>query len=817
MLESLWQDTRQALRRLLATPGFTITAVLIVAVAIGANSAVFTVVNELLLRPRPFDRPERLVDIYQDDDDGEPSSNSFPAYQRMVAYRDVFQGVAAYSPATAALQSDQASEPVAVEFVTASYLPVLGLGPALGRWFDASEDAVGAAEVAVVSHRTWERRFGSDPAILGSTVRLNGRAVTLVGVGPREYHGATPGLNTDFWLSISATPVGGAFRVQNLERNQDHWYQVKARLAEGVTVARAQAAMDQLAAQLAGEFPDMDRGREITVYAAGDVRIHPEVDPMLAPVAALIMAVVGLVLLVACANLANLLLARGAGRATEVSVRLALGASRRRVAGHLLLESMLIALAGGAVGLWLAWGFSAVLPGLGDVLPVPGTLEVAPDGRVLAFAVMLTALTGLAFGLLPALQATRGDVAAALRADGHRTSGGRHVGALRKALVAAQIGVSVVLLVGAGVFVQSLVAASRADPGFAPDHLVVLQTSFAQAGLSPSEGRVAQEALRERLAGLPGVTGVSFASRLPVGGAAGSSTTVIEGYQPPTGTGAVEIPLAVVDRAYFETLGLPLLAGRPFTGDDLVAGDGIVIVNATMARRFWGRVDVVGERIRPQAAPSAWNRIVGVVGDAKVRTLTEPGTPQTYYPQADAGAPLNVAVIRTVADPAALVAPVRQQVRTVNRALPVHTARSMEDYLGDALAGPRTSAALLSAIALLALFLAATGTHGVVSHIVSQRIPEIGVRIALGADPSRVVRVVLREVTGVVGAAAAVGLALALVASWRLQSVLFGVRVLDPYLLGGVAGVLVLAAALAAWLPARRAARTDPAVTLRSG
>lgn len=320
--------------------------------------------------------------------------------------------------------------------------------------------------------------------------------------------------------------------------------------------------------------------------------------------------------------------------------------------------------------------------------------------------------------------------------------------------------------------------------------------------------------MRERLAGLPGVSGVAFASRLPVGGGVGTSTTVIEGCQPPAGTGAVEIPLAVVGRGYFETLGVPLLAGRSVSEADFAAGDGIVIINEAMARRFWGWVDVVGERIRPQAAPDAWNRIIGVVGDAKVRTLTEAPTSQMYYPQANADDPLNVALIRTAGAPGALVAPVRRELWAVNPALPVLAARTMEDHLADALSGPRTSALLIGAVALLALFLATTGTHAVVSHIVSQRAPEIGVRIALGANPARVV---LGEVMGVVGMAAVVGLLLGLVASDRLRGALFGVQLVDPYLLGGVVIVLVLAAALAAWQPARRAALTDPASTLRGG
>lgn len=583
-MSTLLEDIRYAARGLARTPLFTLAGIAILALGIGLNAVVFGLVDATVLRAAPFAEPERLVHVYQDSDEGGPGSTSFPAYREMAAMTDVFAGVAATAAAGATWEAPEAPRAVAIEFVTASYFPVLGLRTHLGSWFSPEHDRVGAEPVAVVTHRAWQTLFGADPAVVGRTVRLNGQSVTILGVGPPDFNGQAGALITHFWLSISSTPVGGPFQVLNLERPQDHWYQVQARLAPNVTLPEARAAMDGLAGRLAELNPELDSGRDITVFAHADVRFHPSLDGVLLASTTTMLVLASTVLLLGCSNLANLFLVRGFARGPEIAVRSALGAGWVRIARLLLAEALLLAALGGAAGLALAAFAVRFIPSLTFGLPVAG-LDVRFDARLIAFGLLAALVTGLLFGLLPALRAARADVAASLRDEGRGRSAGRGLSLLRKGLVVAQVALSLVLVVAAGLLGRSLANAERVDLGFDAERIALLGTSLAQGGVEPADFQIVATEILERIAAVPGVERAALTTRLPAEGG-GSASTVVEGYAPVTGTNAVEMPLALVSRGYFETLRIALVAGRSFSAVDRQDTPRVVMVNETAARLY---------------------------------------------------------------------------------------------------------------------------------------------------------------------------------------------------------------------------------------
>ncbi|HUG38870.1 MAG TPA: ADOP family duplicated permease [Longimicrobiales bacterium] len=818
MMTSFVHDVRYAFRRLRATPLFSLSAVAILAIGIGLNAAVFNVVDTVLFRPPPFEDPERVVHIYQHGDDGAPSSTSFPAFRDMAAMDHVFAGVAATSSSGATWEAADGPAGASVEYASASYLPVLGLRPSLGRWFDPAHDRVGEEMAAVVSHRTWRTRLGGDPAVVGRVVRLNNQPVTVIGVGPAGFNGDAGALVTDFWLSISSTPVGGPFRVANLERRQDHWYQVKARLAPGVTLERARAAMDGLARRLAEAYPALNEGRGITVFAYDEVRFHPDADAGLVAANLGLMAAAALVLLLACSSLANLLLVRGISRGPEMAVREALGAGRRRVVRLLLLEGLLLALAGGAAGLAVARWSIDLVPAL--PLPLPGgALDVGFGHRVVLFGLGLALATGLIFGLVPALRSARGGVAAALRNESRGQSAGRRVSLLRGGLVTAQVVLSLVLVVGAGLLTRSLANTERVDPGVDADRIAVLGTNLRQGGVTDDGMPVVTERLLERVRAIPGVTAAAVTSRLPVQG--GSSTTqVVEGYTPPSGTGSVELPLAVVSRDYFDAMGIPVLAGRGFGPEDRPGSEVAVVVNRAAARAFWGDDGsggaAIGRQIRPESDETAWRGVVGVVGDVKVSALQEPPRPMLFYSAEQTGLGAFDLVARTPGDPAALAGPLRDALRDVRPTLPVTRLTTLEAHFGDALAGPRAAAAFMGAFSLLGLLLASLGVYAVVAFTVEARTRELGIRAAMGASRTGLVAMVIRHSLALVALGVALGLGVAVLGARALESMLFGVTPGDVATFAGAAVLLLAAAGVAAFIPARRAARANPVEALRA-
>jgi predicted permease len=807
-------DLRHAFRRLAHSPLFTLAAISILAVGIGANSAAFSIVDAALFRPPPFERPDEIVSIYQDSDDGEPSSSAYPAYLDIAERTDIFAGVAATSPDAATWDDNGIPRSVSVVYSTSSFFPVLGLEPNRGRWFSPEQDFPGAGNFAVVSYRTWRSAMGASEAVLGSTIRLNGQPVTVIGVGPSDFNGAGGALLNDFWLSISSNQVGGDFRVANLQRREDHWYDVVARLAPGVSIEQARAAMDALALRMGEQFPELDRGRGLTVFAAGEVRFAPEVDGILFSVGSGVLAVVGLVLLLACSNLANLLLVRGVSRSSEMAVRRALGAGAGRVARLFLIEALLIALLGGGAGVLLAMWALSLFSTLPIPLPSGMILDVGIDARVLIFSTLLALATGAFFGLLPALRATSADVAGALREETRSGSSGRRTALVRNGLVAVQVAVSLVLLVGAGLMARSLSNVRGVDPGVDADQVAILGVNPSQAGISDADAVVLMQTLLERTRALPGVTAASMVTRLPVA-PGGTTTTVIEGYQPNPGTEAVEMSFSYVSPSFFETVGVPLIAGREFGPDDRRETQRVVIVNEAAAQLFWGG-DAIGKRMRPQGAPNAWREVVGVVEDVKVRSLQEAPTPMMYFSTDQVGVGCCYVLARAAGDPEALLPSLRGALTEAAPQLAPTQLATLETHIGDSFAAPGAAAAMMGIFSLLALVLATLGIYAVVSFAVARRSAELGIRIALGAARTRIVGMVVRESLRTVALGVVAGLSVALLAAPALEEMLFEVRVLDPIAFTAGALVLLLVALAAAWVPAWRAARADPVSVLKA-
>jgi predicted permease len=656
--------------------------------------------------------------------------------------------------------------------------------------------------------------MGADPSVVGSTIRLNGQPVTIVGVGPEKLSGSYAPVVTDFWLSISATPVGGAYRAANLERREDHWYDVKARLAPGVSLERAQASMSALALVMGEAFPDLDRGRGITVFRSTDVRFHPESDIELYSGGGLLAAIVFTLLLLACANLANLLLARGIGRSGEMAVRRALGASTGSVARLFLVEALLLSVVGGLFGVLLArWALSA-LHALPLPYPLSATMQLSIDWRVGVFAVALMAATGILSGLAPALRSARQDVARALRDDRRSSPTGRGTVRVRNALVAVQVGASLVLILGAGLLGRSLAALQNVDTGVDAGRVAWLVTTFGRSGLSGDAAAATLDELLARMATLPGATRAAAASRLPAQ-RTGTTTTIVEGYTPPNGTGAVELDYTIVTPEYFETIGLPVLEGRAFTASDVQGAERVVVISEAAARSFWGGVDPVGRRLRSQSQPDFVRTVVGVVGNAPVSSLTESTRPMFYAPFAQSSVSSPYILVRSDGDPHALLGAMREQVHDVRTSLPVLEQGTLASHFDDAMAGPRFAARLMGGVSVLAMLLAGLGTYAVVAFSVARRSGELGIRMALGAAQGRVVRMVLGETAGTVALGLAAGVAVAALAAPRIESVLFGVVPLDPLTYASAVLLLGVVAAIAAYVPARRAARANPVRSLQ--
>jgi len=820
MMHTFLQDLRYGARMLLKRPGFTLIAVITLALGIGANTAIFSVVNALLLRPLPYRQPEQLVKVFRAQPDPTkgmlPSLWSYPRFEMLRGQNQSFAAVAGFNQSPYNLTGTDAPERLEVELVSAGYFPMLGVNAIVGRSFTAEDDA---GTAALLGYGLWQRRFGGDRQVVGKTIELDKQAFTIVGVLPPGFKGQSG--TADVWMPMRAA---NRFVPTILTNPKDHWFQVIARMKDSVTLEQAQSDMQQVSAQIEQKYPSP------TVTLAGNAKVPvvtrlqaAKVDPALKTSFLLLLAAVGLVLLIACANVANLLLARAVARQREFALRAALGASRLRLLRQLITESLLLALTGGALGVLVArWGVALLM----NIRPSDNTqfwtayshtfdfFAVTLDWRVLGFNFALALLTGLLFGLLPALQSSFINVNDALKEGaGGSAPGfeGRHKLSVRSLLVVGEIALALVLLSGAGLMINSLLRLRSAPLGFVPENLLTMTVYSRDA--KPEF----YERLLSRLQALPGVEAASLSRNVPLLGRSSRTVIDIEG-RADIQEAAVGFHSVTPD--YFKTLGIALRRGRVFAEQDRAGAPRVALINQTAAEKFFPGENPIGKRLQPYVTPQYETteklvEIVGVVADAPYGRLEEAIGPDIYVSAMQPTDPTPMLVVRSSVAPAALTAAVRQAVLALDRNVPITAVQTMQERVAEVTSRTRFIAALLGLFAGLALLLAGTGIYGVMAYSVSARTREVGIRMALGAQPADVIRLVLRQ--GMVWAAmgAGIGLPASLVLARLMKGMLFGVTANDPLTFSAITLLLLGVACLACWLPARRATRVDPLAALR--
>ncbi|MFE8599359.1 ABC transporter permease [Archangium violaceum] len=803
-MDTLSQDFWLALRKLRKSPGFTLIAVLTLALGMGANSAIFSVVDTVLLRPLPMPEAERLVHVYSvlRGRNGDTS---------VLDFRDMREKSRSFKELAAADSTDLSltgagGEPERLQgtTVSAEFFQVLGTSPLVGRTFLPGENAPGHSRVVVLGHALWQRRFGGDPAVLGRSVEVDGIPYTVVGV-------MRPGFDfpsrSQLWIPV--TWEGDLIAPFN---RGAHWLEVYGRLAPGVTVEQAQAELVALARELEAQYPQTNTGCGAAVVALQKDLVG-EVEPALL----LLLGAVGLVLLIACANLSNLLLARAVSREGEISVRLALGATPGRIVRQLLVESLVLALIGGAAGLLVASWSLDVLVALGP-RDIPRLEQVTINGKVLVFSAGLSLFTALLFGLFPALQAARAELGHSLREVGRNSTGVRH--RARNVLVVSETALAVVLLVAAGLLLKSFMRLQQVDPGFRSEHVLTMDLSLPEreAYASSASREDFYDSLLERVRSLPGVQAVAATYHLPLAGR-NMSTSMWDMSRPkPTPELWQYAQVRIITPGFFEVLRIPLKRGRLLTSQDGEQGQWSVVISEEAARRYWPGEDPLGRTVRLGmnfGNGDMGGQVVGVVGNVRHQGIAKEPLPEVYVLHPQGSTNDMSLVVRTAGEPLSLAPSVRAEVRALDKHLPVAHVRTLENILGDAVAQPRFLMVLVGTFAGLALVLAAMGLYGVVAFAVSQRTRELGIRMALGADARSVLRLVIGQYLQLTAMGVALGLVLAFVASRLLAGLLYSVQAADPWAYAGVTVLLVGVALVASFLPAYRATRIDPVIALR--
>jgi predicted permease len=825
-VDKLRADLRFAARWMRRSPGFVFVAVASIGIGIAFNATLFAVVDALLLRPLPVHAPEGLVDIYTSGSDGDPwNTSSHPDYLDLRAGNHVFTGLAGHSAMMAAVRQGERSRLVLGEVVTGNFFEVLGVGAALGRTLRPSDDTAGAERAVVIAHRYWMREYGGAPDAVGRPLRIRNQPYTIVGVAPDGFTGMVPMLGAELWVPaarveevepagiIDAVPSPGA--RTRLERRGYRWMFLKGRLKEGVTLAAARADLEVQMARLRLAYPATNSERRLSAIATSDVRLHPAADGPIAAAAGGLMIAAGLVLAIACANVASMLLARASSRQKEIGIRLAVGASRRDLVRQLLVESLLLSLAGGAAGvLAAAWAVRA-LNLLDPPVDLPLTLDLRLDARVLLFASGVSTVAGLVAGLMPALKASSPTLVHDLRGGVTPASGPRRGWTLRDGLVAGQMALTVMLLVCASLLTRSLAAAQRADVGFRPEGLALVGVELQSAGYDRERGAQFYRAALDRLRAIPGVRQASLSSRTPFSLNFNVEQIWVPGLH---GAGHRGVPThnARVSTGYFETLGVRLVEGRLFSDADTPDTPLVAVVNETMAQRYWPGESAIGRRLRLRDEAGPLYEIVGVVADYRVQTVGEAPKPYLHFSYSQQPGLYQVVMARGAGAPEALLASMQRELLALEPNLLFVGSETMVSQIGATLYPMRVGATLLTGAGGIAMTLAAIGLYGVIAYSVARRTKEIGIRIALGAARASVVALVMRQGLGVALAGLGAGCALAVVAARALSGVLYGVTAADPVAWTAAAAVLLAAAALANLIPARRAAQVEPTVALRA-
>jgi predicted permease len=825
----MWQDIRFGLRLLRKAPGFTLAAVASLGLGIGFNTSIFAVLDAVLLRPLPVSEPHRLVDIYTSGTDGDTyATSSLPDLIdfRAQTQAQVFEGIAGYTPMFTPLGGGDRVRVAMGEVVTGNYFTLLGVKARLGRTLMPADDIRNAPRHVVISERVWQREFGGDQSVLGRNIRLRGEPYSIVGVIDETFSGMTPMLAPEVWVTTArledVEPAGIIDSVPSptgttrQERRGSRWLFAKARLKPGVTIEQARASMQVAAAQLTREYPATNKDRRVTVRAASATRVHPEADGMLSVIVTGCMVAVGLVLLIACANVAGMLLARGAARAREVSVRLALGAGRARLVQQLLIESLLLAAAGAAVGIGLAWWLMRTLTVIQLPLPIAVSLDLRLDARVLAFTIAASILTAIVAGLMPALKSTRPDIVSTLRGERPIGRGVWRGWTMRDFLVVGQMAVTTVLLIVAGLLMRSLSAAKYANVGFGSQGVATVSADTSMLRYSDERSRqFFDEALR-RVRALPGVQAAAIATRLPFSLNFNQMHIAVPGHQTAADQMGPAVQSAWMSPEYFETLRIPLLQGRVFTAADTPETPRVVVINQTMARRFWPAGNAIGQRVHERTLAGKPFEVVGIVADHKLQTVGEKPLPAIFLAAAQRPSGFYYIVARRPGDERTLVAEMRQVMLSIEPNLLLLETHTMREHMAVMLLPATAGTTLVMVFCGLGLLLAAVGLYGVIAFSVARRTREIGIRIAIGARPRAVLAGVMRQGLTLAVLGLLAGFALAAVVTQVVAGLLYGISPIDPIAWGAATLVLLSVATLANLMPAYRAMQVDPSSALRA-
>jgi predicted permease len=817
-MNALIQDIKYAVRVLVKAPGFAAIAILTLALGIGANTAIFSVVNSFLLRPLPVKDPGEITVLAMQQKNALLSQYfSYPTYQDIREQSSAaFSDLLAYRLGLDGLSVNGQADHVLTSFVSGNYFTMLGVKPFLGRLILPSEGKVaGADPVVVLGYGYWEHRFGGDREVVGKNVSIDGHAFTIVGVAPESFHGLNSVVDMQAYMPMGMATIEGDFKSDFMSDRNDRSFIVVGRLTPGVSLQHAQSSLNVIARRLAEEHPQDEKDLALSVFPELQARPIPLPHNPIIAVSALFLALAALVLLLACFNVANLLLVRATVRQREMAIRAALGGTRGRLIRQLLTESLLLALLGGGAGIVIgSWG-SAMIGSINFHMDVPVLLNFNFDWRVFTFALVCAALTGIIVGLVPALRASRSDLNEVLHEGGRGVAGAHQK--LRSGLVIAEIAGSLMLLIVAGLFTRSLQAAQHMNLGFDPDGVLNLTMDPHEVGYSDAQGKEFYKQLLGRVGALPGVQSASLAFSVPMGDTYTSKTIDIPGYALPPGQTAPTVSDNVVSPGYFETMRMSLVRGRVFGEADDEKAQRVAVVNEVMAKRFWPHEDPIGRTFSDVTEPTKSYRVVGIVNNSTVFSIFEHDEPYFFVPLAQNYISIETLQIRTARDPGSMAADVQKEIAGIAPALPVFNVQTMNEALGSGQGFLvfRLGAALAATLGILGLALVVVGVYGVVSYAARQRTHEIGIRMALGAQPRDIRGMVFRQGIVLVISGLVVGLVGALAASRVVGNFLVGVSAVDPVIFAGVALLLAVITLAACYVPARRAMRVDPMVALR--
>jgi predicted permease len=817
-MRTLSQDLRYTLRALAKNPGFAAVAVISLALGIGANTTIFTLINAMFLNPIPVERPGELLAVVTVDAKNPGAwTVSYPNYKDFRDENEVFSAMAAYSfpnPASMVLQGG-APEQIMLEIVTGNYFDVLGVRPALGRFFLPEEDETpGSHPVTVIGYGFWNRRFGRDPRILGTTLGLNGRQFTIVGVAPERFRGLTVVFGPDLWVPTMMQEQIAQARFRDFFNDRRAlFFNVFGRLREGADREQATANVEAIAGSLEEAYPEPNRGRSAKTLPLTEATLFPGMRQGIVLGSAVLMTIVGLVLLIACSNVANLMLAKAVARQKEIAIRISMGASRRQLMQQLLTESAILGLLGGLVGLVVAYLGRDFILSFRPAFLANNTFELTLDSRVFCFALSISLLSGLLFGLVPTLSASRFSVVDALKQESRTVGAAHRRVSLRNALVVVQVALSIVSLVAAGLFMRSSTRAHELDPGFESRRLGVMIVNPGQGGYDAARAEQFYDAALERVRSIPGLRSASWASNLPLFG--GFSRSVFpEGQENRESDEGVLVATNIVDLGFFETFDVALLRGRDFSSADRKDSIPVAAINQKMAEQFWPGQDAIGKRFRLYGNEFFYETI-GIVETTKIATLGEDPQACIYLPLEQNYSDAMVLYLRTEGDPAAVMTAAQREVRAMDPLVPIINPLTVGEVIDQSLFAPKLAAGLLGVMGLMALTLASVGLYGVLAFRVSQRVQEIGLRLALGAGQSNVLWMVLKSAMSLVGIGLGIGLVIAFAISRAVASLLYGISASDPMTFLGVSAVLAAVALVASSIPALRASHVDPLVALR--